>query len=147
MPKESRPIEYDNGDVYRGETDDKGRPHGKGIYTHHDEEDQVQTGTYNGEWKDGQKHGKGSHRYRNGDVYDGPWVNGKRHGKNGKYTYHNKSSTEYVGDWEKDMKQGHGVMLFDNGDKYDGHWKNNNMESDKGTYTHSDGSQYIGKNE
>lgn len=145
MPRTIETIEYDNGDVYRGETDDRGRPHGEGLYIHHAEDDQVQEGSYDGQWKNGQKHGEGTHRYRNGDVYKGPWQNGKRHGEKGTYIYHNKSSAEYIGGWLNDKKHGFGVMTFSNGDKYEGNWEKNNMEAKKATYTHRDGSKYIGK--
>ena len=35
---------------------------------------------YQGEWKGGEKHGRGIYRFENGDVYDGTWENGKRSG-------------------------------------------------------------------
>ncbi len=138
-------INYHNGDVYKGEVDGNDRPHGKGTYTHHDEPDQIQQGSYVGEWKDGEKDGNGIHYYRNGDVYDGPWRKGKRHGPAGKYTYYNKRSAKYRGDWIKDMKHGQGIMLFANGDKYEGHWEKNDREDGKATYTYKDGSTYVGK--
>ena len=35
---------------------------------------------YEGQWKDGLKHGKGRFIYPDGDVYDGEWQDGKAHG-------------------------------------------------------------------
>jgi hypothetical protein len=154
MPKKNegndRIIEYDNKDLYEGEKDKRDRPHGTGTYIHHDEPDQVQQGKYVGEWKDGEKHGNGTHHYRNGDVYIGPWVKGKRHGTNGRYIYHNKNpeediSVEYRGDWEDDKKHGQGVMIFTNGDRYEGRWVKGNMEAEEATYTSADRSKYVGK--
>ena len=37
--------------------------------------------TYDGEWKDGKKHGKGVYTWPTGDKYDGEWKDGKKHGK------------------------------------------------------------------
>ena len=36
--------------------------------------------TYNGEWRDGLKHGKGFLRYPNGDVYEGEYRDGRPDG-------------------------------------------------------------------
>ena len=36
---------------------------------------------YEGELKNGKKHGKGIMKYKNGYIYDGDWENGYRHGK------------------------------------------------------------------
>ncbi len=35
---------------------------------------------YSGEWKEGEKNGKGIYEFANGDVYEGYWDKGKRHG-------------------------------------------------------------------
>ena len=36
---------------------------------------------YEGEWKDGEKWGRGSYYFLNKDIYEGYWKNGTRHGK------------------------------------------------------------------
>lgn len=43
---------------------------------------------YEGEWKDGRKHGYGIYYYGEGDKYEGWWQNGCHHGR-GKYTWEN----------------------------------------------------------
>ena len=48
----------------------------KGIYTY-----LGGNKTYNGEWKDGERHGKGILTWPNGDKYEGEWKNGKHEGK------------------------------------------------------------------
>eukprot|EP00913_Durusdinium_trenchii_P025110 g23570.t1 len=60
---------------------------------------------YEGQWKDGLKHGKGRFTYPDGDVYDGVWQDGKAHGHG---TYTSKQS-KYVGDWQSDLKHGQAV--------------------------------------
>ena len=33
-----------------------------------------------GEWKNGERHGKGTQTYSNGDIYEGNWLNNMKHG-------------------------------------------------------------------
>lgn len=174
MPKENeqkmKTITYVNGDIYEGEVDGGGRPHGRGTYTHHqgtgqyvgDWKDGKKHGMgtyqhpngdlYEGSWKDDEKHGIGKHSYRNGDIYEGPWVKGKKQGPKGKYTYKTNSSSDasdvYVGDWYQGEKDGEGTMKFANGDKYKGRWITGRMETLAGetaTCTFGEGSKYVGK--
>ena len=35
---------------------------------------------YEGKWKNGAKHGKGTYKYMSGDIYHGSWVKDCRHG-------------------------------------------------------------------
>jgi len=55
--------------------------HGKGTYTNPKE-----GVVYEGEWKNGLRHGHGILKYRNGSVYDGLWERGMKWGQ-GKMTY------------------------------------------------------------
>ena len=53
---------------------------------------------YEGEWKDGQRHGqKGRMKYSSGEVYEGEWKDDQRHGQ-GKYTW--KDGAIYEGEWK-----------------------------------------------
>jgi hypothetical protein len=61
-------------------------------------------GVYDGEWKDGVRHGQGKMKDQSGE-YDGEWLDGKRHGQ--------------------------GVMKYSNGDVYDGKWQDNQFRSFK----------------
>jgi hypothetical protein len=36
---------------------------------------------YEGEFREGKRHGVGMYRYSNGDVYEGQWMKGKKHGE------------------------------------------------------------------
>lgn len=55
-------------DVYEGELNDKGLPHGQGMikYANGDE--------FTGGFNDGKRHGHGVLYYANGNTYDGHWV-------------------------------------------------------------------------
>lgn len=76
------------------------------------EEDETPTekARYEGEYKDGLKHGRGSMRYPNGDLYEGEWVDNKPHG-DGSYTY-KKAGDIYSGNWVDGLKHGQGTYEF-----------------------------------
>ncbi|CAF1066575.1 unnamed protein product [Rotaria sp. Silwood1] len=123
---------------------------------------------YEGEWKDGKKHGKGKMDYANGYKYIGDWVgdvatgegifmwtnddqyegqyqNGQRHGK-GSYTYAN--GDKYTGGWFEDKKSGQGIFIWGStsawvNNKYEGEFHNDQMHG-YGTYSFANGDTYIG---
>ena len=74
--------------------------------------------TYNGEWKENKRHGKGARRWPNGEVYSGDWENGEMHGE-GVLKYAD-GSILYDGAWVLGRKEGKGLMRYPNGDVYDG---------------------------
>ena len=81
--------QYDDGGVYEG-TFRNGLQHGRGTYT-------LPSGyRYEGDWVDGEVRGMGRATYPNGSVYEGQFENGKPHGK-GKITYADGGT--YEGDW------------------------------------------------
>ena len=45
------------------------------------------------------RHGKGVHKYCDGEVYDGDWKDDNRHGKE---TIAHPDGVTYEGDWEND---------------------------------------------
>ena len=51
---------------------------------------------YEGDWKDGMLHGKGTYTWAVGHKYVGGWKNGKMHGKG---TFTNASGSKYVGEF------------------------------------------------
>ena len=53
---------------------------------------------YEGETKDGKRHGKGTMIYSNGDRYEGQWKDGKRHGQG---TYFYASGGQKAGQWSE----------------------------------------------
>lgn len=53
---------------YEGETNENGDPHGEGTYKY------LSGITYEGEWEDGEKHGRGKQTWHDGSVWhDGEW--------------------------------------------------------------------------
>ena len=84
--------------------------------------------TYNGDWADDNKHGKGVYRWPNGDSYEGDWVNDKRTGR-GVFRWADGDS--YEGDWfnSKKKRTGRGVFRWPNGNIYDGDFLDSKMSS------------------
>ena len=74
----------DKRDVYEGEVDAEGRPHGKGTMKY------ASGDVYEGEYKDDKKHGRGKQVWPNGDIYDGQWLNNYAHGEGTMYFTKNK---------------------------------------------------------
>ena len=65
---------------------------------------------YDGEWKNGKKHGTGTLILKNEkEKYKGQWLNGMRHGK-GLYKF--KNGETYDGDWVKDKRTGKGTYIY-----------------------------------
>eukprot|EP00966_Prymnesium_polylepis_P117874 2725437-Prymnesium_polylepis.1 len=63
------------------------------------------TPKYDGEWKDGKKHGAGTYTWASDSVYEGEWKDGKKHGK-GKYKMY--SGNVYEGDFVENKWEGKG---------------------------------------
>ena len=57
----------------------------------------------------------GRFMFVNGDVFEGEMKDGKRHGS-GKYMF--IDGDMYAGDWKKDKSHGKGKYMFVNGDVY-----------------------------
>jgi len=71
---------------------------------------------YEGETKDGKKHGRGTMNFTNG-IYEG--------------------------DWQEDMMNGFGIFTFFSGSKYEGYFEKNLFHG-QGTYTWADGKRFYG---
>lgn len=95
-------FRYPNGDIYIGEFFQLSPnfiiPHGWGGKY-------CTTQYYEGEWRDGLKHGSGILNSVPGEVYEGSWVENKRHGY-GVLTQIN--GTKYKGGWYRDKRSGYG---------------------------------------
>ena len=109
-------MEYENGHIYEGEWME-GNTHGKGKYIWPDGE------VYDGDFLNGIITGRGIRHYANGDIYEGDFVENTFHGK-GIYFY-SKLKEKYDGDWEGNIRKGKGMLYDADGNiKLSGNWDN-----------------------
>jgi hypothetical protein len=96
--------------------------------------DNPATPEYEGEYKDGKKHGQGKMIYENGNIYEGEWKDDKKNGQ-GKMVY--KDGSSYEGEWKDDRIEGFGTVIWKNGRKYVG-FLVKDQKHGKGTTYHED---------
>ena len=89
--------------------------------------------TYDGEWQNGKRCGKGHYRQvsrgvrRYVDEYKGEWLDDKEHGYGTSYSSEEKGvhlstvTTTYKGDFREGKRHGHGLLIMDN---FDGSFRN-----------------------
>ena len=127
-------IYYTNGKIkYEGEIKN-GKRHGQGTYYF------VSGAKYIGEFKDNKRHGQGTYYYANGDKYVGEFENGIHHGQGILY-YAN--GDKYEGEFKKHHRDGQGTLYYANGDKYIGEFENDHLDG-QGTIYYANGNKYIG---
>ncbi len=112
--KESRRIEFTTGDIYFGQVNAAGKPHGKGRM-------QQATGhVYEGSFFDGYKAGIGVYKFANGRVYEGEMYKDVMHGK-GRF---HMVDWLYTGDFQLGKLTGKGKLVYltgtDKGSEYEG---------------------------
>ena len=96
---------------------------------------------YIGKWNRGQKHGKGTYFFPNGDKYEGKWNRGQKHGK-GTYSFSN--GDKYEGNWKHGKQNGEGKYFFPTGDSFEGKWRDGKIHG-KGIYTYPGGEKFVGE--
>ena len=124
---------------YVGEFKD-GQSNGQGTFTY------AGGDKYVGEFKDGQFNGQGTFTYANGDKFVGGYKDNKKNGQ-GTYTYAN--GDKFVGEFKDDQSNGQGTITYGPnsewaGDKYVGGYKDN-KKNGQGTYTFANGDKYVGE--
>lgn len=77
-----------------------------------------------GSWAEDQRSGFGKYYYVNGDTYEGEWQNHVRHGK-GTYFYA-ATGSKYCGLWNNGKWEGQGELVHAN-HKYSGMFKDNRV--------------------
>jgi len=153
-----RELVYADGSVYRGAMRGS-QVHGKGEYL-------SKALKYQGEFKDGLKHGSGILVWTNGDRYEGEFVEDKPSGK-GKWQFANRDSYEgevragsitgrgvfisssgdrIEGSFVDCKAQGMGVMHFANGDRYEGPFRDSRPQG-RGVMFFANGDRYEGETE
>lgn len=85
----------------------------------------VTTSTFEGEFLEGKKHGKGTLTWANGDRYEGDWVDNKMQGKGTKF---HRSGDRYEGDWVDGKMHGKGKYIWSSEHYYEGNFVNNRFE-------------------
>lgn len=125
--------DYPNGDSYEG-LFKRGKRHGRGTYYCAD------GAHYAGEFQDGCYEGTGTYYYSGNEVYEGEWHASQRHGT-GTFKYHD--GTVYEGRWEAGLRHGSGLMRYADGAVFNGMWANDKRHG-HGQTKFADGSSYQG---
>lgn len=95
-----------------------GLPNGYGEQTYF-HVDGSQSGVYNGEFKNGTRHGEGTYLWANGTQYRGTWLNGRPNGS-GVASY--AEGYIYDGNVVEGFREGFGSLIFPSGNKWFGEW-------------------------
>ena len=102
------------GEEYAGEWKN-GQQHGIGVHKYSD------SSQYAGECNNGTKHGVGVYKWITGNEYAGEYKDGKLHGYG---VYKRSDGKEYAGEWKDGACSGQGVKRFADGTiEHDGEWK------------------------
>ena len=169
--KNIRSINYQNGNIYTGETDlNSGLRDGYGTLKKADGSIE-----YQGSYEQGNHHGKGTFNFQfkgsdgspSFSRYEGKWANGKKHGY-GEHTFYKGNSTEgdfshsdqgefeegclvkgirtttsieYDGKFKDNKFHGHGICKFESGASYEGEFKNG-LRHGKGIYWSPEGNRF-----
>ncbi len=121
------------GVIYEGEWD-KGKKNGHGTITF-SSSSSFFGDKYMGEFKYGEKYGKGEYIFANGNKYVGNFYRNKFYGE-GQLSY--ASGDKYVGEWIDGKKHGKGTITYADGEIYKGGFKNG-MYHGKGEVISTDG--------
>jgi hypothetical protein len=105
-------ITYPDGATYKGGFLDL-KHHGYGVWT------SALGHTYEGDWRQGKKHGEGKYTQPDGSYYVGDFVNNNFNGR-GVVTY--SAGNFYTGEFRDDLKHGQGVEAWPNGAKLKAVW-------------------------
>ncbi|XP_061389674.1 MORN repeat-containing protein 3-like [Musca vetustissima] len=116
--------------IYDGQWKE-GKRHGWGMMRR-----RLQNGTmeriYAGQWQNDKKCGEGKQFYADGSIYYGWWLDNRRHGL-GIQWY--GSGEIYLGEWQVDVRHGLGVMFYANGNRYEGYFARG-FKNGEGTFYH-----------
>ena len=128
-------IKLENEDgVYLGEAD-YATPQGRGCYIFRNDGQ-----SWIGYFDKGEKGKYGKLYDKDGRlVYEGEYKHGE---KDGKGTYYYPNGAKYEGDFVKNQKEGNGVYHWDDKTRWEGSWVNNKMDG-PGTYYEGDKSKAL----
>jgi hypothetical protein len=127
-----REVTFADGSVYVGGM--RGvQLHGKGQYT-------SKVFKYQGEFRDGLKHGTGKYEWENGDRYEGTFADDRPNG-NGKYQFANGDT--YEGEVKAGVVAGRGTYVTKAGDRIEGSFVGG-LANGTGIYRFASGDRYEG---
>ena len=101
---------YDDGRVYTGQRDGKGKINGKGLMVWPNGD------RYDGMWVKGNQEGEGTYYWASGLVYSGQW---KKNNIKGHGTFRFPNGNVMEGDWTT-MGNGSGYLQWPDGSRFDG---------------------------
>ena len=135
FPHKMKPIEFEQGNIYEGEWNDKFEMDGYGRYLLKEEKVLAE-----GIWEKGELK-RGRIFYPNGEYYEGEILNSCYNGK-GKLINDNKDI--YIGEFLDGEKTGEGTLTFSDGTIYKGNFLNNKFNG-WGEIIFNTGIEYKGK--
>ncbi|GMI34169.1 hypothetical protein TeGR_g2797, partial [Tetraparma gracilis] len=131
----SAKVEFTSGDRYNGQMT-MGKFHGNGRFDF-----AGNRGWYEGEYRHGKQHGRGSRMFMNESRFEGDFKYGTMDGE-GMMEWLN--GDQYVGEWSKGFANGRGVYIYAHGDRYEGDF-NKGVFHGRGRLTYADGGYYDGE--
>ncbi|OPL10383.1 MAG: hypothetical protein AVO34_10895 [Firmicutes bacterium ML8_F2] len=84
---------------------------------------------------------KKTHTFKDGAFYEGEWRNGRRHGQG---TWSRPDGCRFTGEWADDKPNGLGILILPGGKKYIGEWKNGRRHG-LGIEIQADGTKLTGR--
>jgi len=130
--------QYGDDGTYEGEFQN-GMRHGKGKYQFRNQSGMEEV--YDGEWKWDQRHGWGTLSCGDGTSIKGEWQNGKTHGF--ACVIDQRGTVIYEGEFKEGKRHGLGRQVFESGDMYDGGWQAGRLH-DRGVYYFTNGDRLLG---
>ena len=128
-----RELTFADGSVYRGAM--------RGVQLHGQGEYVSKAFKYQGDFKDGLKHGNGAYVWENGDRYQGEFAEDRPQG-HGKYQFANGDS--YEGEVKAGVVSGKGIYLTKSGDRIEGSFAEGRPNG-VGIYRFASGDRYEGE--
>ena len=129
-----KPVEFENGNIYFGQWNDKFEMEGHGKYYIKEENVFAE-----GIWEQGELK-KARIFYPNGEFYEGEMNNSNYHGKGKLIT----QKYEFNGEFVEGEKNGNGTIIFKDETKYSGNFSNNNFNGYGNMLWTNNNLEYVG---
>jgi hypothetical protein len=97
---------------------------------------------YEGESRNGKRHGRGTYHYSDGDWETGTWANNLKEGFC--TCFYGSRNRKDEGEFHANKRSGRGTMTWNNGARYEGQWSDEGRHG-KGRYTNPNGEWYDGE--